>query len=47
MGTWEDVDEGFIFNLVSIDGVHCAIEEPRPFSTKNSNHKLGGSAGVN
>ena len=46
MGAWEDVDEGFIFDI-SIDGVHCAIEEPRPFSTKNSSHKLGGSAGVN
>ena len=30
-----------------IDGVHCRIEEPRPFSTKWSSHKFGGKPGVN
>lgn len=38
-------DDGFIFFL-SIDGTHCPINEPRPFSTKWSSHKFGGAAGV-
>jgi hypothetical protein len=37
--------DGFIFFL-SIDGTHCPINEPRPFSTTWSSHKFGGAAGV-
>jgi len=33
--------------MMSIDGTHCPIEEPRPFSTEWSSHKHGGNAGVN
>ena len=29
-----------------MDGTHCPIEAPMPFSTKWSSNKLGGSAGV-
>ena len=32
---------------MSVDGTHCPIEEPRPFSKKWSSHKLGGKPGVN
>lgn len=46
MGNIDDHDEGFIY-FGSIDGVHCPIWEPRPFSPENSSHKLGGSPGVN
>lgn len=46
MGEIEDLDDGFIF-FGTIDGVHCPIEEPSPFSPEHSSHKLGGSAGVN
>ena len=31
---------------MSIDGTHCLIEEPCPFSKKWSSHKLGGKPGV-
>ena len=40
------MEAGFIFFL-SVDGTHCPIEEPRPFSTKWSSYKLGGKPGVN
>ena len=43
---WEEADDGFLY-FMSIDGTHCPINEPRPFSKKNSSYKLGGSAGVN
>jgi hypothetical protein len=33
--------------FLSLDGTHCPINEPRPFSTIWSSHKLGGHAGVN
>lgn len=33
--------------MLTVDGTHCPQEEPRPFSTKWSSHKLGGSAGLN
>jgi hypothetical protein len=33
--------------FLSVDGTHCPIEEPRPFSTIWSSHKLGGKPGVN
>lgn len=32
--------------MFSIDGIHFPIEEPSPFSTEWSSHKLGGSAGA-
>jgi hypothetical protein len=31
---------------MTVDGTHCPINEPRPFSTKWSSHKLGKSAGI-
>jgi hypothetical protein len=31
---------------LTVDGTHCPIYEPRPFSTKWSSHKLGGAAGL-
>ena len=46
MLSWEDTDDGMIF-FMSIDGTHCPINEPRPFSTIWSSHKFGGSAAVN
>lgn len=46
MGPLEAADDGLIF-MLSIDGTHCPIDEPRPFSTKWSSHKLGGKPGVN
>jgi hypothetical protein len=29
-----------------VDGTHCPINEPRPFDTKWSSHKLGKAAGI-
>lgn len=46
MPTLEEADVGLTF-LFTIDGTHCPIEEPRPFSTIWSSHKFGGSAGLN
>ena len=46
MLSWEDADDGMFFFL-SVDGTHCPIEEPRPFSTIWSSHKFGGHAAVN
>ena len=46
LGNIEDYDEGLIM-MLTLDCTHCPTEEPRPFSTDNSSHKLGGSAGVN
>ena len=46
MGRWEDVDEGYVF-MLSVDGTHCPINEPFPFSKGWSSYKLGGNAGVN
>ncbi|CAB9510565.1 unknown protein [Seminavis robusta] len=46
VGTLADNDEGLIFFL-SLDGTHCPIEEPRPWSKKWSSHKFGGKPGVN
>jgi len=42
----EEADEGFTF-MLTVDGTHCPIEEPRPFSTIWSSFKLGGKPGVN
>ncbi|CAB9512025.1 hypothetical protein SEMRO_514_G158140.1 [Seminavis robusta] len=46
IGTLADNDEGLVF-LMSIDGIHCPIEEPRPWSKKWSSHKFGGKPAVN
>jgi len=46
MGTLEENDEGFIF-MLSVDGIHCPIHEPRPLSVDWSSHKYGGKPGVN
>ena len=46
MSSLDELDEGFIF-MLSLDGTHCPIWEPRPFWKGWSSHKLGGSAGVN
>ena len=40
MGTLEENDNGMIF-MMSFDGVHCPIWEPRPWSKKNTSHKFG------
>ena len=32
---------------MSVDGTHCPIEEPSPFSTEWSSHKRGGKPAVN
>lgn len=33
--------------MMTVDGTHAPIGEPRPFSTEWSSHKFGGSAAVN
>lgn len=43
---WSDAHNGVIF-FFTVDGTHCPIEEPKPFSTKWSSHKFGGHAGLN
>lgn len=43
---WQEADDAFVF-FMSLDGTHCPINEPRPFSKKNSSHKFGGSPGLN
>ena len=42
----EEVDDKLVF-MMSVDGTHCPIWEPKPFDTKWSSFKRGGSAGVN
>lgn len=46
MGSLDDNDHGLIY-IMSIDGVHCRIWEPRPWSRKWSSHKFGKKPGVN
>ncbi|CAB9503243.1 hypothetical protein SEMRO_160_G072100.1 [Seminavis robusta] len=46
MGSIHDNHDGLIF-FMSIDGIHCPIEEPRPFSKKWSSHKFGGKPALN
>jgi hypothetical protein len=46
MPKWSEAHSGVVF-FYSIDGSHCPIEEPKPFSTMWSSHKFGGSAGLN
>ena len=41
----EEIDDELSF-ILSIDGTHCPIEEPKPWSEKWSSHKLGKSAGL-
>ena len=42
----EDLNNDDGVFILSIDGTHCPIEEPRPWSRKWSSHKLGKKAGV-
>ena len=46
MGNFDDNDDGLVF-FGTIDGVHCPINEPRPFSKQWSSHKFGGKPAVN
>jgi hypothetical protein len=46
MCTFEEADDGLVF-FMTVDGTHCPIREPRPFSTIWSSHKQGGKAGLN
>jgi hypothetical protein len=46
MLTFEQADDGLVF-FMTVDGTHCPIREPRPFSTIWSSHKQGGKAGLN
>ena len=39
------IEDKVIF-ILSLDGTHCPIEEPRPFSEIWSSHKLGKAAGL-
>ena len=41
----DSIDSDLIF-LVTMDGVHCPIQEPSPWSKVWSSHKLGGDAAV-
>jgi hypothetical protein len=43
---WHDAYIGLYF-FFTIDGTHCPIQEPSPFSTQWSSHKLGGAPGLN
>jgi DDE superfamily endonuclease len=45
-GTLEENSHGLIF-FMSIDGVHCQIEEPKPFNKRWASHKFGMKAAVN
>ena len=46
MSDWSSDDDGMIF-FFSVDGTHCKIDEPSPFSPQWSSYKLGGHSGVN
>ena len=46
MLTFEEADDGFVY-FMSVDGTHCRIQEPRPFSKVWSSHKFGKAAAVN
>ena len=41
----DSIDSDLIF-LLTMDGVHCPIQEPSPWSKVWSSHKLGGDAAV-
>ena len=46
MGTLEENDERFIY-FISVDGTHCPMNEPRPFSSEWSSYKFGGKPAAN
>ena len=46
IGTLEDNDDGLIY-FMTVDGTHCPIWEPAPFSPEWSSDKHGGDAGCN
>ena len=46
MGTLDDNDVGLNY-MLTVDGTHCPIEEPRPFTTEWSSHKRGGKPAIN
>lgn len=46
MADWDEAYSGLYF-LFTVDGTHCPIEEPKPWSSTWSSHKLGGKPGVN
>jgi len=46
LGKFSDIDNELIFTF-SIDGTHCPMSEPRPFSTEWSSHKCGKKPAVN
>jgi hypothetical protein len=45
-GTLEENDTGLVF-LMTIDGTHCPVWEPCPFSKRNASHKFGMNPGFN
>lgn len=47
MSTWEKAASFNLIFLFTIDGTHCPIEEPSPWSSAWSSFKFGGKAGVN
>jgi hypothetical protein len=40
--SWDEAIDNDLVFFMSVDGTHCPIEEPRPFSTEWSSFKLGG-----
>ena len=46
LGKFSDIDNDLIF-IFSIDGTHCPLWEPRPFSTEWSSHKYGKKPAAN
>ncbi len=44
---WAELEQEDVINVVTLDGTHAPQQEPRPWSTKWSSHKLGKSAGLN
>lgn len=46
MLTFEEADDGLVF-FMTVDGTHCKIQEPRPFSKIWCSHKFGNQAAVN
>ena len=41
----DSIDSDLVF-LLTMDGVHCPIQEPSPWSKVWSSHKLGGDVAV-
>ena len=46
MLSFEEADDGLVY-FMSVDGTHCRIQEPRPFSKIWSSHKFGKAAALN